>query len=340
MTEYSSSPFSYLETLSPLALPTIKPLKLFLQRKIVLNCVLAISIERLNRYAYYMINTIQAIILGLLQGASELFPVSSLGHSVILPQLFGWNIHQNDNAFLIFLVATHFATSVVLLGFYWKTWVRIIKGILRSLKDREIRADDHDAKLGWLLVIGTFPAGILGILFQDQIRNIFVTATSAAFVLILNGIMLLGAEQLRKRSRRSKNKTGTDSHDRLAKTTWTQAVKVGAVQALALIPGFSRSGAAMSGGLLVGLSHEDSANFAFLLATPIIFAAALLKVPELFSAENHALIAPSLIGGLCAAVSAFIAIRFLTKYFENNSLRPFGIYCVVFGATCSLIFLS
>lgn len=286
-----------------------------------------------------MINTIQAIILGLIQGASELFPISSLGHGVILPRLFGWNINQNDNAFLIFLVATHFATSLVLLGYYRKTWVRIIKGILRSLKEREVREGDHDAKLGWLLVVGTIPAGILGILFQDQIRNVFVTATSAAFVLILNGIMLLGAEQLRKRSMRSRNKAGTDSYERLAKTTWVQAVKVGAVQALALIPGFSRSGATISGGLLVGLSHEDAANFAFLLATPIIFAAALLKVPELFSPENHALITPSLIGGLCAAVSAFVAIRFLTKYFESNSLRPFGIYCIVFGTICTLIFL-
>lgn len=279
---------------------------------------------------------IQALILGLLQGASELFPVSSLGHSVILPALLGWNIHQNDNSYIIFLVATHFATSLVLLFFYWGTWVRIVKGILRSLKRREIRGDDYDAKLGWLLVVGTIPAGVLGILFQDQIRTIFVTATSAAFFLILNGFMLLGAEQLRKRSKT--NKPGENIQERLAKVTWAQSIKIGAAQALALIPGFSRSGASMSGGLLSGLTNEDAVNFAFLLATPVIFGAALLKIPELFSPKNHALIAPSLVGAIASAISAYVAVKFLTRYFETKSLRPFGVYCIVFGALCSLIF--
>src|SRR5690242_3830022 len=106
----------------------------------------------------------QAIVLGLLQGVSELFPVSSLGHSVILPKLFGWNIHQNDSFFLTFLVGTHFATALVLLGFFWRDWVRIVKGLGRSLRDREIGADDTEARLGWLLVIGTVPAGLLGLL--------------------------------------------------------------------------------------------------------------------------------------------------------------------------------
>lgn len=284
-----------------------------------------------------MINIGQAIILGLLQGASELFPVSSLGHSVILPQLLGWDIHQNDNSFLIFLIATHFATALVLLFFYRKTWASITNGIIRSLRVREIKADDHHAKLGWLLIIGTVPAGILGILFQDQIREIFVTARSAALFLILNGIILLVAEQLRKRAKESDR--GTLMDDRLAKITWLQTMKVGTAQAIALIPGLSRSGAAMGGGLLIGLSHEDAAHFAFLLATPIIFAASLLKLPELFQPENQALVTPSVIGGVCSAVSAYIAIRFLTRYFETNSLRPFGLYCIAFGAFATLLFL-
>jgi undecaprenyl-diphosphatase len=284
-----------------------------------------------------MLTIPQAIIIGLLQGASELFPVSSLGHSIIFPQLFGWNIRQNDNAFLIFLVATHFATALVLLFFYRKTWLDIIRGILRSLREREIKSTDHQAKLGWLLVVGTVPAGILGVLFQDQIRAIFVTASSAALFLILNGFMLLGAEKLRKQAK--KNSARPNMYDDLAKVSWLQSIKVGAIQALALIPGFSRSGATMSGGLLIGLTHEDAVNFAFLLATPIIFGAALLKIPELFQSQNHALVTPAVIGAICSAVSAFIAVKFLTRYFQRNSLKPFGIYCITAGIISSLIFL-
>src|SRR5204862_2125324 len=140
----------------------------------------------------------QAIVLGLLQGVSELFPVSSLGHSVILPQLLGWNIHQNDPYFITFLVATHLATALVLLGFFWRDWVRIVKGLGRSLRDRQIAPDDTDAKLGWLLVVGTIPAGILGLLLEHKLRSVFASAQSAALFLFLNGFLLYGAERLRR----------------------------------------------------------------------------------------------------------------------------------------------
>src|SRR6266508_2786822 len=142
----------------------------------------------------------QAIVLGLLQGVSELFPVSSLGHSVILPKLLGWNIHQNDSYFITFLVATHFATALVLLGFFWRDWVRIVKGLGRSLRDRGVAPDDRDATLGWLLVVGTIPAGILGLLLEHALRHAFASARSAAFFLFLNGLMLYGAELLRRRA--------------------------------------------------------------------------------------------------------------------------------------------
>jgi undecaprenyl-diphosphatase len=283
-----------------------------------------------------MISVLQALILGLLQGAFELFPVSSLGHSVILPALLGWNIHENDNSFLIFLVATHLATALVLVGFYWNTWVGIIAGILRSLRQRQIKPDDTEAKLGWLLVVGTIPAGILGLVFQDTIRQVFVTATSAAFFLILNGVLLLGAEQLRRRA--GAIESGA-MHARIAQLSWWQGVRIGTIQALALIPGFSRSGASMAGSLLSGLSNEDAANLSFLLATPLILAAGLLKLPELASPQNHALLAPSLIGAVGAAISAYLSVRFLTRYFQTNSLKPFGIYCLVAGAASSLLLL-
>lgn len=284
-----------------------------------------------------MITTIQAVILGILQGATELFPVSSLGHSVILPQLLGWNIHENDNSFVIFLVATHFATATVLLLFYWKTWLAMARGVMRSFRERQIKQSDSSAKLGWLLIVGTVPAGILGLLFQDQIRSIFVTGQSAAFFLMINGVVLLAAERLRKRAKATA--LGGSIKQRLAKMNWVQSVKVGFAQSLALVPGFSRTGVTMGGGLLVGLSHEDAANFAFLLATPIILAAAVLKLPELASPANRSLVMPSVIGAVCAALAAWLSVKFLTRYFQTKSLKPFGLYCLVAGAVCSLIFL-
>src|SRR3977135_3245880 len=223
--------------------------------------------------------------LGLLQGVSELFPVSSLGHSVILPKLVGWKIHQNDSFFITFLVATHFATALVLLGFFWRDWVRIVKGIARSLREREIRADDTDAKLGWLLVVGTIPAGILGLLLEHKLRSVFASAQSAAIFLFLNGLLLFGAEALRRRA----PETAEDDDTRIARQVgWRDASIVGSLQALALIPGISRSGVTIGGGLLVGLSHKDAARFGFLLATPIIGAAAILQLPALFGHSGHA----------------------------------------------------
>jgi undecaprenyl-diphosphatase len=277
----------------------------------------------------------QAIILGLLQGVSELFPVSSLGHSVILPQLLGWNIHQNDPYFITFLVATHLATAIVLLFFFWKDWVRIVKGIGRSLRDRGIDPNDTDAKLGWLLVVGTIPAGLLGLLLEHALRSAFASAKSAAFFLMLNGFLLFGAELLRRRAPQA----DVDDDARIARTVgWRGAFFVGAAQAIALIPGFSRSGATMGGSLLVGLSHKDAARFAFLLATPIIGAAAVLKLPELVGQTGDGIRGQALVAALCSAATAWLAVRFLMKYFETQTLMPFAIYCLVAGAACTIYF--
>src|SRR5947207_6843411 len=222
------------------------------------------------------ISYFQGAMLGLLQGVSELFPVSSLGHSVILPKLVGWNIHQNDKFFITFLVATHLATALVLLFFFRSDWARILKGLGRSLRDRGIAPDDTDAKLGWLLVVGTIPAGLLGLLLEHKLRSVFASPQSAAIFLFINGFLLYGAELLRRRAPQAEH---GDPDERIARrVSFRSAFTVGAAQALALIPGFSRSGATMGGGLLVGLSNEDAARFAFLLATPIIGAAAALKL--------------------------------------------------------------
>jgi undecaprenyl-diphosphatase len=279
----------------------------------------------------------QAIVLGLLQGVSELFPISSLGHSVILPRILGWDIHQNDPFFLTFLIATHLATALVLLGFFWRDWVRIIRGLGRSLALREIAADDVDAKLAWLLVVGTIPAGILGLLLQDPLRKVFASPASAAIFLTLNGFLLAGAEWLRRRAPLVPAGEEHDADARVARTIgFREALGVGAAQALALVPGFSRSGATMGGGLLAGLSNEDAARFAFLLATPIIGAAALLKLPDLFGPEGNGVRGPALVGSICSAFTAYLAVRFLVRYFRTNSLLPFAVYCVLAGAAASV----
>ena len=279
----------------------------------------------------------QAILLGLLQGVSELFPISSLGHSVILPQLLGWNIHQNDPYFITFLVATHLATAIVLFFFFLRDWVRILKGLGRSLRDRGIDPDDTDAKLGWLLVVGTIPAGILGLLLEHALRDVFASAQSASFFLMLNGLLLFGAELLRRRSVQLEE----DDDARIARTVgWGGAFGVGAAQAIALIPGFSRSGATMAGGLLVGLGNKDAARFAFLLATPIIGAAAALKLPDLLGSGGSGVRGQALVAALCSAATAYLAVRFLMRFFETQTLIPFAVYCLAAGAACSVYFLA
>jgi undecaprenyl-diphosphatase len=284
------------------------------------------------------ISYFQAVVLGLVQGVSELFPISSLGHAVVIPRLLGWNIHQNDKYFLAFLVAVHLATAIVLLLFFWRDWVRVVKGIGRSLRDRQIAPGDRDAKLGWLLVVGTIPAGILGLALETPLRKVFASPTSAAIFIFINGLLLFGAERLRRRAPGAPE-SERDEDNRIAERVgWGQAAGVGGAQALALIPGISRSGVTMGGGLLVGLNNEDAAKFAFLLATPIIGAAAALKLPELMGSEGNGVRGPALVAALCAAVSAFLSIRFLMRYFETNRLTPFAIYCVVVGAALTIGF--
>jgi undecaprenyl-diphosphatase len=283
------------------------------------------------------ISYFQAVILGLTQGIAEPFPISSLGHGVVLPRLAGWHIHQNDKFFLTFLVATHLATAIVLLLFFLKDWVEVVKGIGRSLAMREIRAEDTYARLGWLLVAATIPVGVIGLLLQEPLRSLFASPQTAAAFMIVNGASLLLFERLRKRPPRPGDYEG-DVDGRLAKLTWRQAISVGTSQAAALIPGISRSGFTMGGGLVVGLSNDDAARFGFLLATPVIFAAAALKLPELFGSAGNGVRGPALVAGLCAAATTFFAVKFLLRFFQTNRLTPFGIYCIAIGSFCTVVF--
>jgi len=285
------------------------------------------------------ISYFQAVIFGITQGIAEPFPISSLGHAVVLPSLAGWNIHQNDKFFLTFLVATHLATALVLLLFFLNDWVRIVKGLWRSLAMREIGADDTDARLGWLLVAATIPVGLIGLLLQEPLRKLFASPQIGAAFLIVNGVALLLFERLRRRPPRPGDYLG-DADARIAKLSWRQAIGVGVSQVAALVPGISRSGFTMGGGLVVGLSNDDAARFSFLLATPVILAAAALKLPELLGAEGNGVRGPALVAGLCAAAATFFAVKFLLRFFQTNRLTPFGIYCIVLGTVCTLVFAS
>ena len=271
-----------------------------------------------------MLSYPETTLLGALQGVAELFPVSSLGHTVLIPAILHWQIDTGSDTYLSFLVLTHLATALVLVVFFWRDWIRIIAGVLRSLARREIAADDTYAKLGWLLIVGTIPAGILGLLFEEELKTIFASATVVAIALLLNGIVLGLAELLRRRAAE-----GAGDDKKLAEMSYVKAFGIGVAQCLALIPGFSRTGLTIGGGLLSGLSHENAARFSFLLATPIILAAAVLKVPTLVLSGNG--VGEAFAGAACAAISAWLSVRFLVKHFETHTMRPFAIYCAAAG---------
>ena len=267
----------------------------------------------------------QALVLGLLQGVTELFPVSSLGHSVLLPAIFRWPLDEHDPSFLVFLVATHLATALVLFFFYWREWMQIFGGMWRTFIARNIDEREAEGKLGWLLVVATVPAGILGILFEKPLQQLFATPTYAAAFLSLNGALLFGAERLRRRV--------VTKDARLGALSWASAIFIGCMQSLALLPGFSRTGATLAGGLLSGVSHEDAARFAFLLATPIIAAAAVLKLPELLT-DARPDVAAIATGSAAAAAAAYLSVRYLTRYFRSHTLMPFAFYCALAGLVC------
>jgi undecaprenyl-diphosphatase len=285
------------------------------------------------------ISYFQAIVLGVIQGIAEPFPISSLGHSVVLPKVFGWNIHQNDDYFLAFLVATHCATALVLFIFFWDDWKRILRGLWRTIRERgRLDPEDTDARLGWLLVIGTIPAGILGLALEHPLRTLFASAELAAIFLAVNGALLLAFERLRRRRPTPDDWEG-DADPRIAETmSFKQAAAIGTAQAAALIPGISRSGVTMGGGLLTGLSNEDAARFAFLLATPIIGAAGLLKLPELMGSTGNGVRGQALVGAIAAGITTWFAVKFLLRFFRSNRLTPFGIYCLVVGIVLAVAF--
>lgn len=282
------------------------------------------------------ITYLQAILMGALQGIAEPFPISSLGHAVILPKLLGWDIHQNDEFFLAFLVATHCATALVLFFFFLDDWKKIISGFIRSVRG-QATTEDHDARLAWVIIAGTIPAGIVGLALEHKLRTLFASPEFAAVFLIVNGILLLGFERLRRRPPRPGDYRG-DVDSRISKMGFKQAFAIGTAQALALIPGISRSGITMGGGLLTGLSNDDAARYAFLLATPIIGAAGVYKIPDLLGSAGNGVRGQAVVGAIAAAVTTYFAVKFLLRFFQTNRLTPFGVYCILAGLFCTVVF--
>ena len=269
------------------------------------------------------------MLLALLQGVSELFPISSLGQTILIPALLHWKIDRSAPSFLAFVTVLHLGTALALVIFYWQTWVRIVRAFALSVRRGKI-GSDPDEKLAWLLIAGTVPVGILGVLLKDSVQKFFGSAEIAAIFLMINaGVMFLG-EWLRQRQ-----KTRAGRPDKpIASLTLGQAAGVGVGQALALFPGISRSGASMVAGLICDLNHEDAANYSFLLATPVILAAGLFEIGDLTGPGSRGVLVQAVIGGIVAGIAAYASVSFLVRYFRRNDLRPFGWYCLVFGALC------
>lgn len=267
----------------------------------------------------------QVLVLALVQGVTELFPVSSLGHSVIIPSLLHWNFNQADPTFLPFLVLLHVGTATALVIYFWRDWVAIVRAVVGSAVAGRL-SGTADERLGWRLILATIPVGIIGTIFQKQVQALFANPKAAAVFLIVNGVILFLGERLRRRA--VMGEEGRTPLDQLKVGT---AVGIGSAQILALLPGISRSGSSMVAGLFGNLTHEAAARFSFLLATPVILGAGILKIPDLFTGPGRPHLPVYLLGGVVAGVAAYVSVAYLMRYFRVGRLDPFAIYCAAFG---------
>jgi undecaprenyl-diphosphatase len=317
---------------------------------------------------------VHTIIISILQGISELFPVSSLGHAVLLPSILRWGINQKSETWLAFLVALHVGTAVALLIYFREDWVSVVKAFIRSVQHGQM-GGDHDERLAWMVVLGTIPTGIVGLVLQAPLRSLFASPYAAACFLIVNGLIMFSGERLLQQQlaaraaailpveasyrrqavggtsfARSSNASGLSAevgsqgveigrYRDITQLSWRDAAIVGLAQIGALFPGISRSGVTMVAGLMAGLTHEASARYTFLLATPIISAAAALELPKLFESGGRSILGYALLGMVLAGIAAYVSVRYLMRYFQTGRLYPFAYYSVGAGVL-SLILLT
>jgi undecaprenyl-diphosphatase len=271
-------------------------------------------------------DTIQAIAIAVLQGATELFPVSSLGHAVVLPAVLGWNVDQHDPGFLPFLVMLHLGTAAALLLYFWRDWLALFLGVLGLSSAHQMR---ESRRVFLLIVVATIPAVVVGFALERYLRALFAAPIIAALFLAVNGLLLLFGERLRAQGRRP-----------LSSLSVADALSIGLWQCTALIPGISRSGATIVGGLLRGIDHEAAAHFSFLIATPVILGATVLEVPKLL----HEDVPPGTFGlaaiaAIVAGITAFASTAFLMRYFRRHdawALNPFAYYCIAVGLAAAV----
>lgn len=292
-------------------------------------------------------NPIHVIILAILQGVTELFPVSSLGHTVILPGLLGWSDTLQSPIFVPLLVMLHLGTSVALIGEFWHDWVNLLRGGARTLIagkfTRDVDPEGYGRQLA-LVVVGCVPVGIVGVLFQNVVEDNFSKPILAAAFLVANGAVLLLGERLwsRQRARQKLIAEKAPEFGSIGRSvndmTFAQAALIGGAQVFALIPGFSRSGLTMVAGMANGLSHEAAARFSFLLATPVILGAGVIEVPKLLEHQYRGELPIALIGGVVSGIAAYLSVRFLMRYFQTNRLDPFAFYCVIVGVLAFVYF--
>ena len=290
--------------------------------------------------AAHLITTFQGIVLGFLQGVAELFPISSLGHTVIFPHLFGWNNivrweSQPESPWLAFVVMLHVGSAIGLLIYFWRDWIAIIAAFFVTLRKR--RVETPTERLAWLIIIATIPVGILGLLLEHPLRTLFAKPLAASIFLVVNGCVLVAAERYRRRAevRELAIREGTkaDGARRLDTLEYREAALIGVAECSALIAGISRDGVCMASGLARGLDHSDSGRYAFLLATPPILAAGMLKFGDLTGPlGNGGVRSAAIIAAAVAAVTAVFTVHFLTRYLRTRTLMPFATYCLVFGA--------
>jgi undecaprenyl-diphosphatase len=311
-----------------------------------------------------------------------MFPVSSLGHNVLIPAIIGgsWasdlNVATAESPYLAFIVGLHVATAIALLVYFWRDWIRIIGGFITSIRDRGVRTEDQ--KLAWMIILATIPVGIVGLLFEHPFRVIFGKPIIAGIFLAVNGLILIAGERYRSRAslaadaavaaerepgpaiparepelvgavrtaptgpatlRQQEHAEMIQADRRLASMTYRMAVVVGSAQILALLAGISRDGVTMVAGMARGLSREDAARFAFLLATPVILAAGALKIPDLIGPLGQGIRGQILLGSVLSGVGAYLSVRFLLRYLRTRTLTPFGIYCLIAGVA-SVLYLG